>query len=281
MIVDSHHHLWHADYDWLADDSLAPIRRDYTVADLRAVLTAAGVDRTVLVEAARCHADEACEFLNLAHTTPEIGGVVAWASIVDPAIADTIAGYRELPGGRWLFGIRDQIQSVADPDHLDRRDVRAGIAAVGAHGLVFDLVVRPDQLPACARAAAALPDVTLVLDHLGKPRIVEGAEGLARWRAQLAPLAASPNVVCKLSGLVTEADWARWTVDDLRPFVEVAVELFGPDRLMFGSDWPVCELAAPYVKVLDAMRTCLDWLSPAEHEAIFARTAIRTYGLEI
>jgi L-fuconolactonase len=162
-------------------------------------------------------------------------------------------------------------------DHLDRPEVRAGLRTVAAAGLVNELVVRVDQLPAVARAAAALPDSRFVLDHLGKPRVAAGAEGLRAWRAAVAPVAARPNVVAKVSGLVAEADWARWTVEDLRPFVETAVELFGTDRLMFGSDWPVCEVAASYVAVKDALVAILGGIP----DDVFRATATATYRLEI
>jgi L-fuconolactonase len=275
MIIDTHQHLWTADYAWLADPSLAAIRRDYTVADLRANLRAAGVDRTVLVEAARGDDAETTEFLALADATPEIAGVTGWASLTDPKLSDNLAGHRAGPGGHLLVGVRDQAQAYPD-DHLDRADVRAGLATVAAAGLVNELVVRPAQLPSVARAAAALPESTFVLDHLGKPRVAAGADGLRDWLELVAPVAARPNVVAKVSGLVAEADWANWTVADLRPFVRAAVELFGTDRLMFGSDWPVCEVAATYAEVKDAVVEILGGV-PAD---LFAGTAIRTYRLD-
>jgi L-fuconolactonase len=276
VIVDAHQHFWTADYGWLADSSLAPIRRDYTVEDLRPHLRAAGVDRTVLVEAGRGDAAETTGFLALADRTPEIAGVVGWAGLTDPDLAGAIAAHRAGAGGHLLVGVRDHVQGEAD-DHLDRPDVRAGLAAVAGAGLVNELVVRVSQLPAVARAARALPESRFVLDHLGKPQVAAGADGLTRWRAEITPVAACPNVVAKVSGLVAEADWAHWTLADLRPFVDTAVELFGPGRLMFGSDWPVCELAASYEQVKGAMVAILGG-TPSD---IFADTAVSTYKLEI
>ncbi|BEL04651.1 amidohydrolase family protein [Actinoplanes sichuanensis] len=274
MIIDAHQHLWTADYAWLRDPSLARIRRDYTVDDLRAVIGAAGVDRTVLVEAGRCAAAETREFLSTANDTPEIAGVVGWASLLDPLLAVTIDAYRAGPGGHLLVGIRDQVQAEAD-DFLDRPRVRAGLAAVADAGLVNELVVRTAQLPSVARAAAALPESTFVLDHLGKPPIAAG--GLHGWRSLLVPVAARPNVIAKLSGLVAEADWATWTPADLKPYVDTAVDLFGTDRLMFGSDWPVLEVAAGYTEVKEAMSDLLGGL-PAD---VFGGTAKSTYHLEL
>ncbi|MEV5752786.1 amidohydrolase family protein [Actinoallomurus sp. NPDC052308] len=275
MIIDAHHHLWTADYAWLADPSLTPIRRDYTIDDLRVHLRAAGIDATVLVEAGRCDDAETREFLSLAANTPEIAAVVGWASLEDPVLADTLAAHRAGAGGRYLAGIRDQVQGHPD-DFLDRPSVRTGLRTVARAGLVNELVVRPSQLPAVIRAVDAVPGTTFVLDHLGKPRVAAGPDGLAEWRTLIAPLAEREHVIVKLSGLVAEADWATWTVDDLRPFVETALGLFGPDRLMFGSDWPVCEVAASYEQVVDAIETILG----GRPENVFATTAARTYMLE-
>ncbi|WP_240670272.1 amidohydrolase family protein [Actinoplanes solisilvae] len=273
MIIDAHHHLWTADYEWLADPSLAKIRRDYTVDDLRAAIAGTGVERTVLVEAGRCEDAETTEFLRIADETAEIAGVVGWASLTDSDLASTLAGHRAEPGGHLLVGVRDQVQGFPD-DHLDRPEVRVGLATIAAAGLVNELVVRTPQLPSVVRAAAELPGSTFVLDHLGKPSIA--ARDFASWRALIEPVAECPNVVAKLSGLVAEADWAAWTPAELRPYVETAVELFGTNRLMFGSDWPVCEVAASYAEVKNAMVELLG----GEPGDVFGSTAISTYHLE-
>lgn len=280
MIVDAHHHLWRPErgYAWLDDPAVAPIRRAFLPPQLCAELARAGVDRTVLVEAGRCREDEAAEFLAYAAETEQIAGVVAWADIASPSLATTVAGYRRLPGGAALVGIRSQVQGEPDPDYLDRGDVRRGLTVIADADLAFDLVVRVDQLPAAARAAAAVPGVRLVLDHLGKPRIDAGLVGLRQWRDGFRALADNANVTCKLSGMVTEAG-PHWTVEALRAFVELAVDVFGPARLMFGSDWPVCLLAADYVGVRDALGQALPALSAAQREDIFGGTAVRAYGL--
>ncbi|MEU8023592.1 MULTISPECIES: amidohydrolase family protein [Micromonospora] len=280
MIIDAHHHLWRPErgYAWLDAPELATIRRPFTPADLTAELAAAGVDGTVLVEGGRCHPDEAAEFLGYAADTAPILAVVAWLDVAAGDVAATVERYRGLRGGDYLAGVRSQVQGEADPDYLDRPDVRRGLAELAAAGLVFDLVIRADQLPAAARAARALPQLRFVLDHLGKPRIDEGGAGLRRWRGPLSDLAACPNVTAKLSGLVTEAG-PDWTPDDLRPFVEVAVEEFGPQRLMFGSDWPVCLLRSDYAGVARALAAALPPLSAAERHEILAGTAVRAYDL--
>lgn len=283
MIVDAHHHLWRVaeGYSWLDDPALAPIRRDFGFDDLRDAVRGTGVERTVLVEAGRCDAAEVTEFLAAAEACALIAGVVGWADLTDPGLADALARYRDEPGGRWLVGIRHQVQGETDPDYLARADVQRGLSTVAKSGLAYDLVVRVDQLPTAATAALAVPELRFVLDHLGKPRIRDGAAGLAQWRAAMTGLAAAPNVSAKLSGLVTEADWAQWTVADLRPFVLTALELFGPERLMFGSDWPVCLLAAAYDRVLAALGEVIDdQLSSDERAAVYGGTATRVYGLE-
>ncbi|WP_433532925.1 amidohydrolase family protein [Micromonospora sp. CA-263727] len=280
MIIDAHHHLWRPErgYDWLDAPEVAAIRRPFTPADLVAELTAAGVHGTVLVEGGRCHPDEAAEFLGYAADTAPILGVVAWLDVAAGDVSATIEGYRRLRGGELLVGVRAQVQAEADPDHLDRPDVRRGLAEIAAAGLVFDLVVRADQLPAAARAARAVPQLRFVLDHLGKPRIDEGEAGLRSWRGPLAALAANSNVTAKLSGLVTEAG-PDWSAADLGPFVQVAIEEFGPDRLMFGSDWPVCLLRSDYPGVRRALEAALPPLPARQRHEIFAGSAVRAYDL--
>jgi L-fuconolactonase len=269
VIIDAHHHLWDVSrgYRWL--DDLPAINRTFTSADLRDAIAATEVRHTILVEGGRCDPAEAAELLTLARETPEIAGVVAWCDLAVP----------DLPDDPLLVGARSQIQAETDRGYLAREDVRRGLRAIADRSLTYDLVVRVDQLRACAEAAAATPSLTFVLDHLGKPSIRDGAAGLAAWRKAVTPLAELPNVYAKLSGLVTEAYWNTWRPSDLYPFVDAAIELFGPQRLMFGSDWPVCLLAASYGQVLSAISDNLATLSVAEREEILAGTAIRAYRL--
>ncbi|MEV6617388.1 amidohydrolase family protein [Streptomyces sp. NPDC051051] len=279
MTVDAHHHVWDLsvrDQDWLGGPGLRPLRRDFALADLAPEARAAGVDRTVLVQTVTV-AEETPEFLALAAAHDLVVGVVGWTDLTRPDVGDELARLRELPGGRHLKGIRHQVQGEPDPEWLLRPDVRRGLAAVADAGLVYDLVVRDHQLPACVRAAAAHPGLTFVLDHLGKPPVASGAR--ASWEAELRALAALPNTVAKLSGLVTEADPATWTAADLRPYTDAALDAFGPHRLMFGSDWPVCTLAAGYGQVLDTARQLTGHLSAEESAQVFEATATRVYGL--
>ena len=278
QVIDAHHHIWTADYPWLSSKpELAPIRRSYGIADLRANLAEAGVDRTVLVEADWGHPSETVEFLHLAGAVPEIAGVVGHIDLLDPELPGVLARYRTHPRARYLVGLRDQVQAREESDFLAREDVIAALSTIAGTVPTFDLIVRVDQLPAAAVAAEAVPALSFVLDHLGKPPIRDGADALWAWREALTPLAKRPNVTAKLSGLVTEADWEDWSTEDLRPFVQTALELFGPERLMFGSDWPVCELAATYAQVKEALTEILG----REDPDIFAGTAARTYKLGV
>lgn len=279
-IVDAHHHVWDLavrDQDWITGPRLAPIRRDFSLADLAADARRTELRATVLVQTVTVP-EETPEFLTLAARSDLVAGVVGWTDLTAPDVADRLAALREAPGGRHLVGIRHQVQAEPDPEWLLRPDVARGLTAVAEAGLVYDLVVLPHQLPACAKAAAAHPELTFVLDHLGKPAIAAGE--LSPWTAGLRALAALPNTTAKLSGLVTEADWERWTAADLRPYTEEALELYGPDRLMFGSDWPVCRLAASYETVLETVQELTDHLTPTERAAIFSGTALHVYGLD-
>ncbi|MEU8906848.1 amidohydrolase family protein [Streptomyces mirabilis] len=279
MRVDAHHHVWDLsvrDQDWITGPELRPLRRDFGMADLAPQARAAGVDRTVLVQTVTVP-EETPEFLALGEQGELIAGVVGWTDLTRPDVADELARLRGLPGGRHLKGIRHQVQGEPDPEWLLRPDVRDGLAAVAEAGLVYDLVVLPHQLPACVRAAAGHPGLTFVLDHLGKPPIATGA--LRPWATAVRALAALPNTVCKLSGMVTEADHAKWTVDGLRPYADTVLDAFGPGRLMFGSDWPVCTLAAPYGQVVDVAEELTGGLGAEERAEVFGGTATRVYRL--
>ncbi|MFJ4516641.1 amidohydrolase family protein [Streptomyces sp. NPDC088816] len=279
MTVDAHQHVWDLsirDQEWIAGPRLQPLRRNFTMDDLVPRAEAAGVARTVLVQTVTVP-EETPELLALAAGHDLIAGVVGWTDLTRPDVADELARLRALPGGRFLKGIRHQVQGEPDPGWLLRADVRRGLAAVADAGLAYDLVVLPHQLPACAEAAAILPELTFVLDHLGKPPIVSGE--LEPWAGAVRALAGRPNTVCKLSGMVTEADLTSWTPADLRPYAEVALDAFGPDRLLYGSDWPVCTLTAPYVEVLTTARDLTSALTEHERTAVFGGTAELVYDL--
>jgi L-fuconolactonase len=277
-IIDSHHHVWDLgirDQAWITGSQMAPIRRNFTLDDLRPSAQASGVSGTVLVQTVTAEA-ETPELLALAAADELVAGVVGWTDLTSPAIAAELERLRAGPGGGYLAGIRHQVQSEPDPDWLRRPDVISGLRAVAAAGLCYDLVVRPHQLASATYAAAAVPGLTFVLDHAGKPPIASGS--LASWTTAIQALASQPNTVCKLSGLVTEAlPGARPAA--FGPVSDVILGAFGAARVMFGSDWPVCLLASDYAGVLGLAQSLTGGLSDAERSSIFASTADRVYGL--
>lgn len=276
MIVDAHHHLWDLsvrDQDWITDPPMGAIRRSFAEPDF--VAAAPEIATSVLVQTV-CVPEETPEFLAVAASSDVVGAVVGWVDLTSAGVGEALSELVDSPDGSWLRGIRHQVQGEPDPEWLCRKDVRHGLQQVGAHGLVYELLTLPRQLPAARRTVAALPNVAFVVDHCSKPAI--GTDP-GEWAELVRSLAAHENVTCKLSGLVTEADWTSWSISDLRPYFEVVLDAFGPSRLMFGSDWPVVLLAATYDEWLGTARELVSELTPGEQAAIFGDTARRIYGL--
>ena len=278
MIVDAHQHFWSAPldrYPWMTDE-LAKIRRQFGPQDLAPLLEANHVDRTVVVQA-RMDVDETRELLDVAAGNSFVAGVVGWVDLTDRDVVAKLHDLRSGPNGSKLVGIRHQVQDEDDPNWLSRADVQRGIAAVGDEDLAYDLLVTTRELPAALETVRRLPQVRFVVDHLAKPPIRGG--DVNTWERGMRGLADLANVSCKLSGMVTEADWAGWRPEQLRPFVQRVVEWFGPQRGMFGSDWPVCLLAASYGQVMSALDFCLAGLNAADVAAIMGENAHRFYRL--
>ena len=274
-VIDAHQHFWGAGaLPWMTGP-FAMLAEAHGPETLRPQLAAAGVDATVLVQV-RHSLDETAEFLAIAERTDFVAGVVGWVPLDHPDVARVLAELRAGPHGRWLVGVRHLVHDEADPEWLLRPEVRRGLAAVADAGLVYDLLARPRELPACVAVARDFPDLRLVLDHVAKPAVASG--GWEPWATDLAALAEHAQVRCKLSGLVTEADHADWSPDDLRPYVAHAIAVFGAERCMFGSDWPVCRVAGDYGAVKAALETIVEDLG-ADRAAIMGRTAARTYDL--
>jgi L-fuconolactonase len=278
--IDAHHHFWDParyPYPWMAGDAMDPVRRAFTPADLHGMLEMEDIDGTVLVQTLS-DSQETREFLQLAAATDFIQGVVGWVDLTSPSVADDLDALLDGPNGHWLVGIRHQVHDEPDPDWLARTDVHRGLAAVQQRGLTYDLLIRARELPAALQTVREFPSLRFVLDHIAKPRIADGRDD--PWSQRMPALAAQPNVAVKLSGMVTEADWTTWSPNDLRPFVSRIVEWFGVQRLMFGSDWPVCLLAGSYHSVLRGLTDAMPAMSSAELDQILGTNALRIYGLD-
>jgi L-fucono-1,5-lactonase len=278
VIVDSHQHFWDLEqfeYPWMTDD-LRVLRRNFGPDDLQPLLARHGVDRSVVVQATSS-VDETRYLLEVAARTDFVSGVVGWLDLADPCVGAVVADLRDGEGGPFLAGVRHQVHDEADPDWLLRDEVQRGLGELAAAGLAYDLLVRTRELPAALRTARAQPGLRLVIDHIAKPRIDEGE--LEAWARAMAPFAGLDNVYCKLSGMVTEADWARWKPAELVPYVERVLDWFGEDRLMFGSDWPVCLLAASYGEVMDALDGALGPLGGSARAKIYGGNAVAFYQL--
>jgi len=278
-VIDAHHHVLVPEarcYGWLVGPYAGLADRRYGFEELRPHLRAVGVEATVVVQTEASLAETEW-LLGLAETVPEAAGVVGWADLTSPELEETIARLRAGPGGKRLVGLRHLVQDEADPAWLTRPAVQRGLRRVAASGLAYDLLVRPHQLEGALAAARDLPELRCVLDHLGKPAVGRGVE--TTWADGIAGLARCPNVTVKLSGLATEVREGPVDAAAFRPYVSWVIEQFGPERVMLGSDWPVCELAAPYEEVWGATQAAVGDLAPAEREWLHWRTATAAYRL--
>ncbi|WP_316213495.1 MULTISPECIES: amidohydrolase family protein [unclassified Bradyrhizobium] len=281
MTIDAHQHFWDpesADYPWMQGDAMAPIRRPFGPTDLAPLLDADGIDASILVQT-RSSVAETEELLGIADATPFVAGVVGWVDLTDPAVGDTIDRLRTLRGGRKLIGIRHQVHDEPDANWLCRADVQRGIEAVIRRDLAYDFLVRTRELPAATATARAFPQGRFVLDHCAKPPIAAGFDQI--WAGQLAELAACTNAWCKISGLATEAAWEAWDAERLYPYIAHAARCFGEDRLIFGSDWPVCLLAGDYGTIKRALERCLARLGPSFRDKAFGPNAKAAYRLSL
>ena len=276
MWIDAHHHLWDPSLrcqTWM--DPTWPINRPFDTGDLRAAIEGTPVEATIVVQT-EPSLDETAELLETAAADPLIAGVVGWLDLHDDVnrqLDELGSSHAEV----FLVGVRHQAESEPDPNWLRADPVVEAVRTLGRRGLAYDLLVKPHQLPAAIDLARTTRDTTrLVLDHCAKPAI---GSDLTDWSRSVRALAGFEHVACKLSGLVTEADWTTWTSPDLTPVAEVVLDCFGPGRTMFGSDWPVCLLAATYHQVTDAADTIAAGLSPAERDQLFAETARKWYSL--
>jgi len=276
MRLDAHQHFWH--YDPLRDswitEEMSVLKRDFLPDDMRPLLQAQGVEGTVVVQADQSE-EETRFLLQLADSHSFIRGIVGWLDLLAPTLDERLEHFSQF--GR-LCGVRHIAQAEAD-DFLSRDNVVRGIGLLSDFGLTYDILVYPRQLPAALSLVERLPDSSFVVDHLAKPLIGKGET--EPWATHMRELAQHANVWCKVSGLVTEADWRQWRLEDIRPYLDIVFEAFGPDRLMFGSDWPVCLLAASYREVFDLIDGYSSHLTVSERERLFGGNAASFYGLAV
>ena len=274
MRIDSHHHFWRYDpveYNWINED-MRRIRRDFLPSDLKQEIDAAGIDGVISVQA-RQSLDETHWLLELADANDFIKGVVGWVPLVSPTVADMIA---PLAQHKKLKAVRHVLQGEPS-QYMLWDDFNNGLRAIKPFGLVYDIVIFENQLPYAIEFVDRHPDQVFVLDHVAKPRIKDKL--LEPWRTKMIELAKRPNVYCKLSGMATEADYTAWTPQQLRPYLDTALKAFGPSRLMFGTDWPVCLVAVEYGRWHDIVKDFAASLTTGEQDRMFGGTAVEAYKL--
>jgi len=276
MRIDAHQHFWiynPREYDWI-DGKMASLRRDFLPADLKPLLDRAGFDGSVLVQV-RQTLEETCWLLELAENSPFIVGVVGWVNLRSPQVRLDL---ESLCGKSKLVGIRHIVQAEPD-DFLSDPNFLHGISLLEEFDLAYDLLIYTKHLPQAVEFVRQFPQQRFVLDHLAKPPIKSGA--IDAWARGVRELADSPNVYAKLSGLVTEADWQAWKPEDVRPYLDIAFECFGPARLMIGSDWPVCTVAAPYARVMNLVKDYISSCAEQDREGVLGRNAATFWRLKL
>jgi L-fuconolactonase len=276
MTVDSHQHFWNynaARDAWITNE-MAALKRDFLPEDLRRECEANGVDVSIAVQADQSET-ETFFLLDLAERSPRIAGVVGWVDLRSPQVEERLRHFSQF---KKLCGFRHIAQAEPDDRFLVSRDFLRGIERLPKFGYTYDILIYPKQLPAAIELVSHFPEQKFVLDHCAKPEIQAGKR--EPWAAQVRAIARSKNVFCKLSGLVTEADWHHWKPEDFHPYLDVVFEAFGPERLMFGSDWPVCLLAASYAQVKQIIQEYVEANAAQQREKIFGGNAVRFYGLK-
>jgi L-fuconolactonase len=278
MKIDSHHHLWDLaarPQEWMVGDNMDPVRRNFLVDDLRAAIAGTGIEKTILVHATKTN-DETYEMLALAQIDPTIIGVVGWVQIDSPDAIKECEKYLEATGGHYLKGIRDVAQDLPDSNFLAKPQSIKTVQGLGKLGLTYDILTKTPELRAGIELVRACPDVQFVLDHISKPYIAKG--DLEPWSSLITELASFENVSCKISGMVTEAKWHNWKGADFVPYVDHIIERFTPQRIMFGSDWPVALLATQsYSDVVNLAEKLTSQLSDSEKQGFWGGHAAEKY----
>ena len=279
MKIDSHHHIWDLsirDQDWIVGESLAPIRRNFLMSDYKEAVKPFGIEKSVIVQTVTTY-DETPELLAIAETDEMVAGIVGWLDMsADDAILQ-LDHYQTLPGAAYLKGIRDIVQDHPDSNYLARPQVDKNVKELGKRGLAYDILTKTPELPGAIELVKNNSDVQFILDHISKPYISK--KEFEPWRTLITEIAKFENVVCKVSGIVTEADWKNWNIEDIKPYFDIILENFGANRLMYGSDWPVCTLAGSYSEVFNLAENLAQELSPTEKTSFWSGCANRAYRL--
>lgn len=279
--IDSHHHIWDISVrpqTWMQGDEVKPISRTILMNELEPELEKAKIDYTVIVQTVAT-VDETPEFLDLSLSHPKICAVVGWLDLESDDVRPQLEKYLSHPGGKNLVSIRDLAQDKEDPNWLLRDNVVRNIHRIGEAGLTFDILTRPPQLAAAVEMVKISPNNRFVLDHISKPYIGKGE--MQPWAKQISEIASHENVVVKVSGLFTEANWSDWNHETFKPYLDHILKSFSPSRMMFGSDWPVCLLAATYTDTINLMEEFTKDFTKSEQEFFWAGTAKRAYKLEV
>jgi len=277
--IDSHHHLWDLktlDREWIIGEELAPIKRTFAMEEFLQERASSHIDLSILVQSATSYV-EIREMFDLAQEHKSIAGLVAWIDMSSMECIDRLDSYLDLPGAERLVGIRDGAQGRVDIGWLNSQTVVRNVMKLASKNLAFDLLVDPPHLPASVSLIKQVPEVTFILDHIGKPNIANGE--ISEWSSVIKELAKPENIYCKISGMATEADWQNWQVTDFRPYFEVVLDAFGIERIMFGSDWPVCNLAASYQQVVEIAEYLVSELSESEKNKFWSKNARTAYAI--
>jgi len=279
--IDSHHHIWDISVrpqTWMQGDEVKPISRTILMNELEPELDKAKIDHTVIVQTVAT-VDETPEFLDLSITHPKICAVVGWLDLESDDVRPQLEKYLAHSGGKNLVSIRDLAQDKSDPNWLLRDNVVKNIHRIGEAGLTFDILTRPPQLAAAVEMVKISPNNTFVLDHISKPYMAKGE--MQPWADQISEIASYENVAVKVSGLFTEANWSNWSHKTFEPYLDHILSSFTPDRMMFGSDWPVCLLAATYEDTINLMEDFTKNFTTSEQESFWAGCAKRFYKLKV
>ena len=279
MKIDSHHHIWDlaiTPQDWIVGDEMQPINKNFLMDDYRKAVQKSGIDKTVIVQTVTNY-QETPLLLDIAEKDSLVAGIVGWLDVDSPDAIKNLDHYQSLSGASYLKGIRDIVQDHPDSNYLARPQVDKTIKELGKRGLVFDVLTKTPELPGAIELVRNNPEVQFVLDHISKPYIAKSE--FEPWASLIKEIASFENIVCKVSGIVTEANWHDWTEEDIKPYFEIILENFGAERLMYGSDWPVCTLAGNYDEVFGLASELSKNLSTTETENFWSGCANRAYKL--